>query len=180
MYSEISVQIISLIYVLVLSLVYFLKRKYNFLESRIYKLLLVFTSITLILDIGSMFIIEEKILENVICLMISKLYFISLLVWIILFILYVILNMVNEKYGSLEELVKNSAFGKVYLVVSIILLAFMVILPVNYNTLPVNYYGSGVSLIYILVVVESILLPLLILFSSKVVSKYKSLSIFNS
>ena len=101
MYSEISVQIISLIYVLVLSLVYFLKRKYNFLESRIYKLLLVFTSITLILDIGSMFIIEEKILENVICLMISKLYFISLLVWIILFILYVILNMVNEKYGSL-------------------------------------------------------------------------------
>ena len=180
MYSEISVQIISLIYVLVLSLVYFLKRKYNFLESRIYKLLLVFTSITLILDIGSMFIIEEKILENVICLMISKLYFISLLVWIILFILYVILNMVNEKYGSLEELVKNSAFGKVYLVVSIILLAFMVILPVNYNTLPVNYYGSGVSLIYILVVVESILLPLLILFSSKVVSKYKSLSILIS
>ena len=78
MYSEISVQIISLIYVLVLSLVYFLKRKYNFLESKIYKLLLVFTSITLILDIGSMFIIEEKILENVICLMISKLYFISL------------------------------------------------------------------------------------------------------
>ena len=72
--------------------------------------------------------------------------------------------MVNEKYGSLEELVKNSAFGKVYLVVSIILLAFMVILPVNYNTLPVNYYGSGVSLVYILVVVESILLPLLILF----------------
>ena len=180
MYSEISVQIISLIYVLVLSLVYFLKRKYNFLESKIYKLLLVFTSITLILDIGSMFIIEEKILENVICLMISKLYFISLLVWIILFILYVILNMVNEKYGSLEELVKNSAFGKVYLVVSIILLAFMVILPVNYNTLPVNYYGSGVSLIYILVVVESILLPLLILFSSKVVSKYKSLSILIS
>ena len=63
MYSEISVQIISLIYVLVLSLVYFLKRKYNFLESKIYKLLLVFTSITLILDIGSMFIIEEKILD---------------------------------------------------------------------------------------------------------------------
>ena len=62
MYSDISVQVISLIYVFVLSLVYFLKRKYNFLESRIYKLLLIFTGITLVLDIGNMFIIEKEII----------------------------------------------------------------------------------------------------------------------
>ena len=60
MYKDIAVQIISLIYVFILSLIYFLKRKYNFLESRVYKALLIFTGITLILDIGSMLIIEER------------------------------------------------------------------------------------------------------------------------
>lgn len=179
MYSEVMVQIISLIYVLILSFVYFLKRKYNFLESKIYKLLLIFTSGSLLLDIGSMFIIEKNIFNNVICLVISKLYFISLFVWIILFILYVILNRTNEKYDSFDILVKNSFFGKTYIIVSIILFTMMIILPVKYTSMPVNYYGNGVVLVYSLALVGALFLTILLL-NNKKISKYKSWSILVS
>lgn len=180
MYKDIAVQVISLIYVFILSLIYFLKRKYNFLESRIYKALLIFTGITLILDIGSMLIIEEEIFKNVICMLLSKLYFISLLMWIILFMAYVLLNRVNKKYESLDELFKSSLLGKTYLIVSIILLGMLVILPVNYSINPVKYYGLGVELVYGTAIVGSLFLTILLLVNSRKLSKYKSWSILAS
>lgn len=180
MYKDIAVQVISLIYVFILSLIYFLKRKYNFLESRIYKALLIFTGITLILDIGSMLIIEEEIFKNVICMLLSKLYFISLLMWIILFMAYVLLNRVNKKYESLDELFKSSLLGKTYLIVSIILLGMLVVLPVNYSINPVKYYGLGVELVYGVAIVGSLFLTILLLVNSRKLSKYKSWSILAS
>lgn len=180
MYKDIAVQVISLIYVFILSLIYFLKRKYNFLESRIYKALLIFTGITLILDIGSMLIIEEEIFKNVICMLLSKLYFISLLMWIILFMAYVLLNRINKKYESLDELFKSSLLGKTYLIVSIILLGMLVILPVNYSINPVKYYGLGVELVYGTAIVGSLFLTILLLVNSRKLSKYKSWSILAS
>ena len=180
MYKDIAVQVISLIYVFILSLIYFLKRKYNFLESKIYKALLIFTGITLILDIGSMLIIEEEIFKNVICILISKLYFISLLMWIILFMAYVLLNRVNKKYESLDELFKSSSLGKTYLIVSIILLGMLVVLPVNYSINPVKYYGLGVELVYGVAIVGSLFLTILLLVNSRKLSKYKSWSILAS
>ena len=180
MYKDIAVQVISLIYVFILSLIYFLKRKYNFLESKIYKALLIFTGITLILDIGSMLIIEEEIFKNVICMLLSKLYFISLLMWIILFMAYVLLNRVNKKYESLDELFKSSLLGKTYLIVSIILLGMLLVLPVNYSINPVKYYGLGVELVYGVAIVGSLFLTILLLVNSRKLSKYKSWSILAS
>lgn len=180
MYKDIAVQVISLIYVFILSLIYFLKRKYNFLESRIYKALLIFTGITLILDIGSMLIIEGEIFKNVICMLLSKLYFVSLLMWIILFMAYVLLNRVNKKYESLDELFKSSLLGKTYLIVSIILLGMLVVLPVNYSINPVKYYGLGVELVYGVAIVGSLFLTILLLVNSRKLSKYKSWSILAS
>ena len=180
MYKDIAVQIISLIYVFILSLIYFLKRKYNFLESRVYKALLIFTGITLILDIGSMLIIEEEIFKNVICMLLSKLYFVSLLMWIILFMAYVLLNRVNKKYESLDELFKSSSLGKTYLIVSIILLGMLVVLPVNYSINPVKYYGLGVELVYGVAIVGSLFLTILLLVNNRKLSKYKSWSILAS
>lgn len=180
MYKDIAVQVISLIYVFILSLIYFLKRKYNFLESKIYKALLIFTGITLILDIGSMLIIEEEIFKNVICMLLSKLYFVSLLMWIILFMAYVLLNRVNKKYESLDELFKSSSLGKTYLIVNIILLGMLVVLPVNYSINPVKYYGLGVELVYGVAIVGSLFLTILLLVNSRKLSKYKSWSILAS
>ena len=90
MYQEITVQLVSLIYIIILSSVYFLKRKYNFAESKVYKVLLISTIGSLVLDVFSMYLINTEKYGSVVISIFSKLYFISLFLWIILFIFYAI------------------------------------------------------------------------------------------
>ena len=61
MYQDVSGQFVSLIYLFILSIVYFLKRKYNFLESKFYKSLLVSTIISIILDIGCVCLLTSEV-----------------------------------------------------------------------------------------------------------------------
>lgn len=178
MYNDIAVQLISFIYILVLSLVYFLKRKYNFLESRIYKSLLIMAGITLLLDIGSIWLIDDGNMSKIGCMIITKTYFISLLGWIILFISYVLLNKSTIKCRNMNELLKQSLGARFFLVLIIVLLALMVILPVNYQINPFSYYGMGVNLLYIIATIGTLSMMLVLIFSSKKLSNDKSWSTF--
>lgn len=178
MYNDIAVQLISFIYILVLSLVYFLKRKYNFLESRIYKSLLIMAGITLLLDIGSIWLIDDGNMSKIGCMIITKTYFISLLGWIILFISYVLLNKSTIKYKNMNELLKQSLGARFFLVLIIVLLALMIILPVNYQINPFSYYGMGVNLLYIIAIIGTLSMMLVLIFSSKKLSNDKSWSTF--
>lgn len=180
MYQDISVQIMGLIYVLILSFVYFLKRKYNFLESRVYKSLLICTIITLVLDITSMFIIEEVRYLSFVRILLIKCYFISLFIWLIIFIGYVFLNKSDVKYDNFKSLLKDSSFGKVYYSIALILILMEIILPVNYMEGPVVYYGKGVTLVYAVAIFGALSLLITLLFNSRKLSKNKNWSMLVS
>lgn len=180
MYNDISVQIMGLIYVLILSFVYFLKRKYNFLESRIYKSLLILTIITLILDISSMFAVERLTDFAFIKMLLVKSYFVSLIIWLIIFIGYVFLNKSNIKYNSFGELLKNSSFGKGYYICAVILLFMEIVLPVNYRENEVMYYGKGVTLIYAIAIFGAMSLLVMLFFDNRKLSKNKNWSMLVS
>lgn len=180
MYQDISVQIMGLIYVLILSFVYFLKRKYNFLESRVYKSLLICTIITLVLDITSMFIIEGVRYLSFVRILLIKCYFISLFIWLIIFIGYVFLNKSDVKYDNFKSLLKDSSFGKVYYFIALILILMEIILPVNYMEGPVVYYGKGVTLVYAVAIFGALSLLITLLFNSRKLSKNKNWSMLVS
>lgn len=180
MYQDISVKIMGLIYVLILSFVYFLKRKYNFLESRVYKSLLICTIITLVLDITSMFIIEEVRYLSFVRILLIKCYFISLFIWLIIFIGYVFLNKSDVKYDNFKSLLKDSSFGKVYYSIALILILMEIILPVNYMEEPVVYYGKGVTLVYAVAIFGALSLLITLLFNSRKLSKNKNWSMLVS
>ena len=104
MHSDISLQLMSLVYILILSVVYFSKRKYNFLESKIYKFLLIITMFILFLDVFSYYGILKGIYVGGLSVIISKIYFVSLFVWFILFIFYVFLNKSSIRYDNVSNL----------------------------------------------------------------------------
>lgn len=170
----------GLIYVLILSFVYFLKRKYNFLESRVYKSLLICTIITLVLDITSMFIIEKVRYLSFVRILLIKCYFISLFIWLIIFIGYVFLNKSDIKYDNFKSLLKDSSFGKVYYSIALILILMEIILPVNYMEGPVVYYGKGVTLVYAVAIFGALSLLITLLFNSRKLSKNKNWSMLVS
>ena len=74
MFSAISLQLASFIYVLVLAIVYFLKRKYNFLESKVYKTLLIVTMVVLAFDITNTYMIVSNLYINSFLPIVSELY----------------------------------------------------------------------------------------------------------
>lgn len=174
MYQDISAQIISLVYIIILSSVYFLKRKYNFLESKVYKSLLVSTIVTLVLDILSMYVVESNLYSVLVIRIFSKLYFILLFLWLILFIFYVLLNKMTVKYDSFKTLMKQSALCKGWLVISVILFICLLVSDVGCGINPIKYYGNGVLIVHALGIVGSLFLLIMLLFNSKKIDGYKN------
>lgn len=174
MNQEVSVEVINLIYIIILSLVYFLKRKYNFLESKVYKSLLFSIIVTLILDIVNMCILNSNLDSNLIISVFSKIYFISLFVWLILFIFYVLLNETSVKYDNFKSLMKKSVLCKGWLVISIILFIVLLFSNVSYSISPITYYGDGVLMVYAFGIVGSLFLLLMLLFNNKRLNSYKN------
>ena len=181
MYKDISFQLVSLLYIVVLSLVYFLKRKYNFLESKIYKSLLITTIVVLILDISSAMVLENYIYNSLIIdKMFSKLYFISLFVWLILFIFYVLLNKSTEKYDNFKLLIKESYLCRGWVVISLVLFLLLLVTDIRFTVNPISYYGNGVMVIYALGIIGSLFLLVMLLINNKQTSNYKDWAILFS
>ena len=99
MFSAISLQVASFIYVMVLAIVYFLKRKYNFLESKVYKTVLIVTMMVLALDVANTYMTIKQIYVNSFLPVVSELYFISLFIWLILFVSYILFSRSNKKFN---------------------------------------------------------------------------------
>lgn len=177
MYKDISIQLVSLIYIVILSFVYFLKRKYNFLESKIYKVLLIITGITLLLDISSVYLLDNIIYGSLIVDIFSKVYFVSVFCWVIVFIFYVLLNKSFVKYNSLKEMFDGCYLCKGFRVVSVILFIILLVFDIDYNVNPIIYYGNGVLLIYALGILGSLFLLLVLLFNSNKMDSTKKWSI---
>jgi len=173
MHHELSIPIISLIYIIILSVVYFLKRKYNFLESKIYKFILILTIIILGIDIANIYILENNSIYSQLT---SKVYLVIILVWLVTFILYILLNRTKHKYANLKEVIQKSLTGKIWLIITSILILLMLILPVHYQSPDIYYYGPGVNLIYILGLGGALLLLLLLIITNEQVPSYKNWS----
>lgn len=180
MYGVDSLQIISFIYIFVLSMVYFLKRKYNFVESKIYKFLLIITMFILILDMLNSYIVFKNIDVGKLLLIISKVYFISLFFWLVLFIFYVFLSRDDKKYESFKELLKNHPSVYIWFGLSILLFSFLIVLEeyINYNN--IIYLGNQINLVYIVGIVGSIIILFSLLFNNKKIPIYKNWSILVS
>lgn len=180
MYQVMSAQLISLIYIIILAIVYFLKRKYNFLESKVYKSLLISIIVTLFLDVFSIYIVDSRLFDGVIITLIPKLYFISIFIWLIIFIFYVILNKNSVKYDNFKSLISQSVLCKGWIVISIILFIFLVFSKIEYSFDLVKYTGDGVVIVFALGILGSLFLLFMLLVNSRNVSGYKNWSILLS
>ena len=180
MYKDISVQLVNLLYIIILSAVYFLKRKYNFLESNVYKSLLVSTTISLILDIVSMCVLECGLFNGVVITIFTKLYFISIFIWIVLFIFYIILNKTDIKYDNFKILMKKSILCKSWLIISGVLFLLLLFCKIDYSLNPIKYYGNGVVLVYAFGVMGCLFLSFMLLLGSKKINSYKNWSMLFS
>ena len=180
MFNAISLQFASFIYVLVLAIVYFLKRKYNFVESKIYKVLLIVTMFVLIFDMLNIYIMVKSIYIFGILALISELYFISLFVWLILFVSYVLLSRNNKKFESIGALAEEHPVTYLWIGIIVVVFILLIIAQFLIEYYQVNYYGNDVDLIYILGIVGSLIVLFVLVTKNKNVPNYKNWAVLVS
>lgn len=176
---EMSIQICNLVYIFILQLIYFLKRKYNFLESKIYKGLLVLSTLVLTCDIANIYASYNNLTVTITNIL-SKVYFVLLLLWSIVFFAYVMLSKTDKKYDNLRDLFHKNIFSKIFTIFNIILIILMLFINSGFSSTSMHYYGNSITYLYIIVTIKCIFLLLSLLYTSRKLSSDKNWSILIS
>ena len=131
-YSTIVFQVVSFVYVIIIALLFFSKRKVNNIDVTIYTLLLFTNIFALIADVFSLYTLANKDTIPLINSFACKGYLWTLIIWIELLSEYVFLTVTE----------KNGKFVNNYFIFGVILL--LSLLTCSY--LPITYYSlNGVS-----------------------------------
>ena len=177
MYNYLSLDFANFIYVLVLAIVYFLKRKYNFLESKTYKVLLISILFILLVDTTINYITYiNPNLSNILPVM-SEIYFVCLFIWLNLFFTYILLSRSNHKYDSFKKLFNLKPNLKLWFVVLPIILGILFGFQWLLKQIDIV---NNIALVYIYGLILSIIILMVLLFKSRKTANYKSWSILIS
>ena len=148
MFNSISIQICSLVYVVMLIVVYLYKRKYNSLENGIYKVMLINTLFILILDLMSIFTIRYYVNFSFINGVFSKGFLVLVGFWFGLFLLYTMVCEYKENFKCFSEAFKKSRGVKVWLGMMVLMFIGIVYFPVEYSVDDIYMYGKSFDFTY--------------------------------
>ena len=180
MNGNISLQAMSLIYIFILSIIYFSKRKYNFLESKIYKYLLIITIIILLLDISGGYVTLKGIEVGGLSVITIKTYFVLLFVWFMLFLFYVFLNRSETKYDNTRDLFKGHPSCYIWVGLSFLVFALVFILDTWMDINNIILFNNEYFLVYVIGIIGSLIVLVSLLFNATHTATYKKWAILFS
>ena len=149
MQIRITLLIVSFIYTMLTSIVYFSKNRINNSENAVYEKLLSITPIGLLLEIGCNVTAIYK-MNDLVSSIISRLYLIFILVWLTTFTLY-ILTITKYKGDKLTEY-KNSKIRKSIIIGSIFSILLLIFLPIDFVLEKNSVYLGGMGIVFLLAI----------------------------
>ena len=161
MQIRITLLIVSFIYTMLTSVVYFSKNRINNSENAVYEKLLSITPIGLLLEIGCNVTAIYK-MNDLVSSIISRLYLIFILVWLTTFTLY-ILTITKYKGDKLTEY-KNSKIRKNIIIGSISSTLLLIFLPIDFILEKNLAYLGGIGIVFLLAITFLLIILDFILF----------------
>ena len=164
MNSNILVSIVSLFYITLLLIIFFIKRSIKLKENIIYNILIVDSFFMMAFEIISYYILKANIsYESLLYNIISKLILISYLIWVILFFLYMITITLNEKSKLLSKI------SKITIMIYTIVFGIVIALPLKYININELHIPAGVPTysVYGLAIVSDIVLIIIVFLNLK-------------
>ena len=161
MQIRITLLIVSFIYTMLTSVVYFSKNRINNSENAVYEKLLSITPIGLLLEIGCNITAIYK-MNDLVSSIISRLYLIFILVWLTTFTLY-ILTITKYKGDKLTEY-KNSKIRKIIIIGSIFSILLLIFLPIDFVLEKNSAYLGGMGIVFLLAITFLLIILDFILF----------------
>lgn len=161
MQIRITLLIVSFIYTMLTSIVYFSKNRINNSENAVYEKLLSITPIGLLLEIGCNVTAIYK-MNDLVSSIISRLYLIFILVWLTTFTLY-ILTITKYKGDKLTEY-KNSKIRKSIIIGSIFSILLLIFLTIDFVLEKNSAYLGGMGIVFLLAITFLLIILDFILF----------------
>ncbi len=161
MQIRITLLIVSFIYTMITSIVYFSKNRINNSENAVYEKLLSITPIGLLLEIGCNVTAIYK-MNDLVSSIISRLYLIFILVWLTTFTLY-ILTITKYKSDKLIEY-KKSKIRKSIIIGSISSILLLIFLPIDFVLEKNSAYLGGIGIVFLLAITFLLIILDFILF----------------
>ena len=151
MKSFMAVPICSLVYITILSIIYFSKPRIKSIENNIYKYIIITNLIGLIFEIFCYLAVELVDKYYLLSMFILRGYVIYIFIWSLVFNIYVFMTTFKSKDNN-EQLGYYKKVKKISLFIGIIFSVFMILLPIkifNEGTLAYTY-GPSVDLLLLL------------------------------
>ena len=161
--------IYGLVFLILLIIIYFPKKKIKLLENSIYSILIIATLICSLTEVIAFILVKNNIPSNsLLYLYTLKILFLGFLSWLYFFSLYVIITSVknNENENKLKKIINKSLYG--FGIISL-LIVFLPIIITNKNGMLLPS-GPAVNLLYIIAFI-CIIMMLFTFFKN--VKKYK-------
>jgi len=128
-----AILIMNFIYCLIISIIFFSRRRVGNEETKIYSILIVSTLISSILELLCGYYIKNLPSNEILTLFINKLHIANMCFWITLFTGYV--ACVTEGFEKVNTILKNKS--KILFIITIFLLTLLAFI------LPLNFYNDG-------------------------------------
>ncbi len=141
--------IYGLVFLILLMIIYFPKKKVKLLENNIYSILIIATLICTLTEVISFILVKNNIPSNsLLYLYTLKILFLGFLSWLYFFSLYVIITSVknNENENKLKKIINKSLYGFGFIS---LLIFFLPIVITNKNGMLLPS-GPAVNLLYIM------------------------------
>ena len=146
----------SLLYIILLVIVYYSKEKMPTLENKIFKMIMMTSLIGIIIHLFLYMLMIGIGTSNIITILISKLYLVYLITWMILFTLYVFIISSKNKQ-TIEKTYKNVMQIIVVVILSLSVVIFM--LPLNFHSTIGQMYSYGYA-VYFVYLISAVLIIL--------------------
>ena len=141
--SSVSFIISSLVVSLIMAFTYFVRKKVNTSETKVYSYLIIISILGSIISIPLYFLIKDYQSFNLFTFLIPRLYLLYIMVFVFTIVCYfrVIASKINEKYffGDVEM------FFSIYLFINLIII---LILPMEYHNSNGEVYVNGIAVYY--------------------------------
>ena len=146
----------SLLYIILLVIVYYSKEKMPTLENKIFKMIMMTSLIGIIIHLFLYMLMIGIGTSNIITILISKLYLVYLVTWMTLFTLYVFIISSKNKQ-TIEKTYKNVMQIIVVVILSLSVVIFM--LPLNFHSTIGQMYSYGYA-VYFVYLISAVLIIL--------------------
>ncbi len=174
--NNINMTLYGLVFIILLTFIYFKKEKIHYVENDVYSLLIISSFLGCILELISFICVSNGATENDMLYILSiKLLFSNFLLWISLFTLYFVVITLNKDDKTSKKII-------LYSLLSLVLLAlFVSLLPIDFKKttngllLPM---GLSVNVIYFLCSICIVMIVLLIFFNFKKLKNKKYWPLF--